>query len=136
VKRTYDDALRIARGCRDHLGGYTGQPDLLDAYQHGIETVIRALKDARPDDPQTRALAVGSRWRVATGNLYEVRSVNGNWVELARVELCAETIRQIREFATDSRMCPDVTLAEFRARPMTVKLAWFRRPDVREEVRS
>lgn len=42
---TFHDAVRIARGCTDYGGGhhYDGH---MEAYQHGIQTVINALESA------------------------------------------------------------------------------------------
>jgi len=39
---TFEDALQIARGCKDYGGGYRGG-DHYEAFQHGIQTVINAL---------------------------------------------------------------------------------------------
>lgn len=50
--RTYDDAVRIARGCTDYGGGYSGRD--YDIYQHGINTVIAALEST--DKHQVAAL--------------------------------------------------------------------------------
>jgi hypothetical protein len=53
----FEDALRIARGCMDYLGGY--RDDELTVYHHGIQTVIAALTAASEsglEDTQTRAL--------------------------------------------------------------------------------
>ena len=55
--------LAVARGCRDYGGGHHTDGKM-DAFQHGIETVITALtafyKD--PTDTQTRALeAIGEK---------------------------------------------------------------------------
>lgn len=55
----FDDALRIARGCTDYGGGYRGNAEQSEIYQHGIQTVINALTAASKtglDDTQTRAL--------------------------------------------------------------------------------
>lgn len=40
-----DRALRLARGCFDYLGGYSG--DALEIYHHGIQTVVNVLTAAR-----------------------------------------------------------------------------------------
>lgn len=55
----FDDALRIARGCTDYGGGYRGNAEQYEAYQHGIQTVISALTSASKtglEDTQTAAL--------------------------------------------------------------------------------
>lgn len=44
---TFEDALRIARGCTDYSGGYRCDPELFEAYQAGVKTVIRALEAAK-----------------------------------------------------------------------------------------
>lgn len=57
-KPSFDDALRIARGCTDYGGGYRGG-DKFGAYQHGIGTVINALTAASLnglEDYQVRTL--------------------------------------------------------------------------------
>jgi len=46
---TFDDALRIARGCTDYGGGYRGSKEY-EEYQNGIKTVIRALEAAKKSD--------------------------------------------------------------------------------------
>lgn len=54
---TFDDAMRIAKGCTDYGGGYSG--DDYETYQHGIQTVINALTSAKSKglaDSQIRAL--------------------------------------------------------------------------------
>ncbi len=59
MELTFDDALRIARGCTDYGGGYRGNAEHYEIYQHGIQTVINALTAASKtglDDMQTRAL--------------------------------------------------------------------------------
>ena len=58
MELTFEDALRIARGCTDYGGGYR-QPEDAEIYQHGIQTVINALTAASKtglEDMQTRAL--------------------------------------------------------------------------------
>ncbi len=59
MELTFDDALRIARGCTDYGGGYRGNAEHYEIYQHGIQTVINALTAASKtglDNMQTRAL--------------------------------------------------------------------------------
>lgn len=56
---TFEDAVRIARGCTDYGGGYRSNPEHYEIYQNGINTVINALTAASKtglDDTQTRAL--------------------------------------------------------------------------------
>ena len=54
---TFDDALRIARGCFDYGGGYRSNNGELDIYHHGIWTVINALERAKiTGDRQIRML--------------------------------------------------------------------------------
>ena len=58
---TFEDALRIARGCTDYGGGYRSNDEHYEIYQHGINTVITALMTASKiglEDTQTRALHV------------------------------------------------------------------------------
>ena len=58
-KLTFEDALRIARGCTDYGGGYGSNAEHYEIYQHGIQTVINALTAASKtglDDMQTMAL--------------------------------------------------------------------------------
>lgn len=76
--------------------------------------------------------ALGSRWRVGTGNVYEVTAVEGTRVTLLPRQLSTDCERELREFASNNRLDPDAEVATFMARPMVVDLAWFRRPDVRE----
>ena len=59
MELTFEDALRIARGCTDYGGGYRGNAEHYEIYQHGIQTVINALTAASKtglDDMQTMAL--------------------------------------------------------------------------------
>ena len=59
VALTFDDAVRIARGCTDYGGGHRSNPEHYEIYQHGIQTVINALESAQragPEDTQVRAL--------------------------------------------------------------------------------
>jgi hypothetical protein len=59
MELTFEDALRIALGCTDYGGGYRGNAEHYEIYQHGIQTVINALTAASKtglDDMQTRAL--------------------------------------------------------------------------------
>jgi hypothetical protein len=58
-----DRAIAIARGCLDYGGGYRSDPDKLDAFHHGIRTVITALEAARdkPDDVQVGVLELIGR---------------------------------------------------------------------------
>jgi uncharacterized small protein (DUF1192 family) len=67
---TFDDAVRIARGCTDYGGGYRGEPELFEAYQAGISTVITALTAAGKEglsDSQVRALhSMGAQPAAAT----------------------------------------------------------------------
>lgn len=43
MELTFHDAVRVARGCMDYCGGHHNDGHL-EAYQHGIDTVIRALE--------------------------------------------------------------------------------------------
>lgn len=59
MKLTFDDALRIARGCTDYGGGYRSNPEHFEIYQNGIKTVINALTAASKrglDDTQIATL--------------------------------------------------------------------------------
>ena len=59
MELTFEDALRIARGCTDYGGGHRSNPEHYEIYQHGIQTVINALTAASKtglEDMQTRAL--------------------------------------------------------------------------------
>jgi hypothetical protein len=46
---TFEDALRIARGCVDYSGGYRDNAEHHRIYHHGIQTVINALTAASKD---------------------------------------------------------------------------------------
>lgn len=59
MELTFEDALRIARGCTDYGGGHRSNAEHYEIYQHGIQTVINALTAASKtglEDMQTRAL--------------------------------------------------------------------------------
>lgn len=59
MELTFEDALRIARGCTDYGGGFRGNAEQFEIYQTGIQTVINALTAASKtglDDMQTMAL--------------------------------------------------------------------------------
>lgn len=43
---TFDDAVKIARGCTDYGGGHRGNAEHFEIYQHGIQTVINVLTAA------------------------------------------------------------------------------------------
>jgi hypothetical protein len=68
MELTFEDALRIARGCTDYGGGHCGNAEHYEIYQHGIQTVINALTAASKtglEDMQTRALhSMGANDRV------------------------------------------------------------------------
>ena len=56
---TFDDALRIARGCFDYGGGYRAVGKDMAIFHHGIQTVINALEGAAKNghkDTQVAAL--------------------------------------------------------------------------------
>lgn len=58
VVMRFDDAIAIAKGCKDYLGGYHDVEEL-DIYHHGIQTVINALEAANKrgfEDPQVAAI--------------------------------------------------------------------------------
>ena len=59
MEMTFDDALKIAKGCTDYGGGYRGNAEQYEIYQHGIQTVINALNGAKKsgiENTQVRAL--------------------------------------------------------------------------------
>ena len=60
---TFEDALKIAKGCLDYGGGYRDE-EYCRIYHHGIETVISALTAASVrgfGDSQVRVLhAIGA----------------------------------------------------------------------------
>ena len=59
MELTFEDALRIARGCTYYGGGHRGNTERYEIYHHGIQTVINALTAASKtglDDTQTKAL--------------------------------------------------------------------------------
>ena len=61
MELTFDDALRIARGCTDYGGGHRSNQEHYEIYQHGIKTVITALTAAANnglEDTQVKALHV------------------------------------------------------------------------------
>jgi hypothetical protein len=76
---------------------------------------------------------LGTRWRVtSTGNLYEVTGVDSCCrYQLTARELSEETIRELREFATDNRLDPDAQVERYRT--MEVDAQWFNRGDLRLE---
>lgn len=53
---TFDDAVRLARGCTDYGGGHYG--DAYDAFQHGIQTVVNVLVAAQKNGLSDRQIAV------------------------------------------------------------------------------
>lgn len=61
---SFDDAIRIARGCFDYSGGYRSNDGELAIYHHGIQTVINALNGAKSSglsDLQSKVLhTIGS----------------------------------------------------------------------------
>ena len=69
MELTFEDALRIARGCPDYGGGHRGNAEHYEIYQHGIQTVINALTAASKtglDDMQTRVLhSMGANAKVS-----------------------------------------------------------------------
>ena len=67
---TFNDALRIARGCTDYCGGYVYNHEHFEIFQHGIQTVINALTAASEkglSDTQTYALHVMGANAAVTG---------------------------------------------------------------------
>ncbi len=59
--------LNVARGCADYGGGHHNDGKM-DAFQHGIQTVVRALTeffDDKPNDHQVAALERIGRERAA-----------------------------------------------------------------------
>jgi len=52
LERDGERTLNIARGCLDYGGGYRGDPILMGAFHHGIQTVINALEAAAKRDPK------------------------------------------------------------------------------------
>ena len=66
-KLTFEDALRIARGCTDYGGGHR-DTEHYETYQHGIQTVINALTAASHrglEDTQVAALhEMGNRRKI------------------------------------------------------------------------
>ena len=69
MELTFEDALRIARGCTDYGGGHRGNAEHYEIYQHGIQTVINALAAASNrglEDTQVAALhAMGANAKVS-----------------------------------------------------------------------
>jgi hypothetical protein len=45
------DVLAICHGCKDYGGGYRGNKEHYEIYQHGIQTVINAMNSAMKCDP-------------------------------------------------------------------------------------
>jgi hypothetical protein len=54
---TFEDALRIARGCADYGGGYSSNDEHYEIYQQGIKTVIAALTAASNTGLEDRQVA-------------------------------------------------------------------------------
>jgi len=73
-KLTFEDALRIARGCTDYGGGHRSNAEHYEIYQHGIQTVINALAAASNrglEDTQVAALhAMGANAEVSGGGAF------------------------------------------------------------------
>lgn len=42
----FEDAISMAKGCFDYMGGYHHEADL-EVYHHGIQTVINVLEAAK-----------------------------------------------------------------------------------------
>lgn len=57
VGLSFNDAVRIARGCTDYGGGHRSD-GMMDAYQHGIQTVINALEAAERNGLEDSQIAV------------------------------------------------------------------------------
>ena len=54
----FDDAISMAKGCFDYMGGYHDKEEL-EIYHHGIQTVINVLEAARKrglDDVQVATI--------------------------------------------------------------------------------
>jgi len=91
---TFDDALRIARGCTDYRGGYRDTKEY-EAYQNGVRTVISALEAAQKsglDDHQILALyQLGTK--MEHGKPYKISSDGGAavsteafWISISKME--------------------------------------------------
>ena len=76
MELTFEDALRIARGCTDYGGGYRSNAEQFEIYQHGIQTVINALTAASKtglEDTQTAALHAMGANAIAQGREHSER---------------------------------------------------------------
>ncbi|HDZ04875.1 hypothetical protein LCGC14_0371190 [marine sediment metagenome] len=40
----FQTCLNIAKGCHDYNGGYLRDQEQLEAFHHGIETVVKSIK--------------------------------------------------------------------------------------------
>lgn len=59
---TFEDALKIAKGCHDYNGGHHGEKEN-EIFHHGVQTVINALESVFKNgiDTQSAVLhAIGS----------------------------------------------------------------------------
>jgi hypothetical protein len=63
--RMIEEMLCVARGCLDYGGGYRDNEGKLDAFHHGIQTVVNALEGYRdrPGDSQVMSLWRAGRFR-------------------------------------------------------------------------
>ena len=64
-----DDVLAVIKGCWDYGGGYRGEPGM-EAYRHGMQTVLNAMNGAlksEPSDHQSNAVLAMGRKANETG---------------------------------------------------------------------
>lgn len=73
MSRSFEDAIKIAKGCKDYLGGYRG--DELEAFHQGIQTVVNALEAAAKNNPND--LQVANLMRTGE-QITESEKVNNN----------------------------------------------------------
>lgn len=90
---SFSDAVRITRGCLDYAGGHhtDGQ---LEAYHHGIQTVINALEAAERSGLADAQCAV--LWRIGKpvltpDDLFELRRLR-EWLAIKADERVSSSI--------------------------------------------
>ena len=57
---TFNDAVRMARGCHDYSGGHHHDGHY-DAFHHGVQTVINVLESAEKNGMDTQCAVL---WRI------------------------------------------------------------------------
>lgn len=91
-------AIKVATGCVDYGGGYRSNPELLDAYHHGMATVGRVLEKfveaSEADDFQAQVIA---RSGETDWDLARITEVIKRWDEDAAKAAEYDKIREMLE---------------------------------------